>query len=611
MKNTFKGISIRIKLLALLVALTVVVLIAYAFVMLRDFRADKVAYIFDSVLSNSRSVASLVRTELENAIGENRALMRMYDASTKTFAPEARKRLVEDSPFKRIDVFEYDKSKAQFLPAGSLTSPEAAAADVPREVLNEVLTEALKSRFAVRANPNADSSWVFAMPATNEEESNTVVVALVKRGTFLDAFFRRQVQSTFLLNEDGDVILQPAKPAKPIDSPSLASAIEMLPQTRTQPFGVLEQDKANHMPLLFSFAEVGVGGLRVLSAVPTETAFEATRMVVRKSGIFLIFLVSLAMFISVLSSNGLTTSLKRLHEAIITTSTGNFGVQVPDGGEDEVGDLSKGFNHMVREINRLMKETEEKVRMEGELKTAQLVQSTLFPDPVLNLQNLKIRGYYQPASECGGDWWNYSVSGPSLYLTISDATGHGVPAALITSAARSASAIVSGLGGISVGERLAMLNRAIAETAQRKMQMTCFFAHIDVDTGLMTYANASHEPPLIIHDKGKPIKRTDIKLLRAEPGARLGESETSTYPEATHQLQGGDTVLLYTDGLPELQNAKGDTLGDRRLSQMLVKAFNDRMTLDETLTHIQNTIEEFREGAPLADDVTFLLLKWG
>ncbi len=105
----------------------------------------------------------------------------------------------------------------------------------------------------------------------------------------------------------------------------------------------------------------------------------------------------------------------------------------------------KNFNIMAAEVSRLLDQTAEKARMESELQTAKTVQETLFPETRAKIGPLAIAGYYEPASECGGDWWHYCQIGNKIFLWIGDATGHGAPAALITSAAKSASTIIERL----------------------------------------------------------------------------------------------------------------------------------------------------------------------
>ena len=325
-----------------------------------------------------------------------------------------------------------------------------------------------------------------------------VAVAEFSQSGFLDAFFKPQVQNVYLTGQGGEILISPRQEAHAVESASLVSAIESLPKDESRHFGV---SKSSRDGLLISFADVGIGDLRVISVVPKSAALAATDLIKRQSILFLILLLGLAVFISVIGASGLTNGLKRLHLATLEIGKGNLTVHIPQSGRDEIADVSQSFNKMVSEVRRLLRETAEKVRMEGELKTASLIQSTFFPNPSMDCGRVQLRGYYHPASECSGDWWNFVQIGSKIFIIVCDATGHGVPAALLTSAARSAFSIAVELPDVDAGKCLEFLNRAIFDTTQGKMQMTAFVAMLDSETGDISFANAGHEPPFLYRKK--------------------------------------------------------------------------------------------------------------
>src|SRR5690606_11851732 len=111
---------------------------------------------------------------------------------------------------------------------------------------------------------------------------------------------------------------------------------------------------------------------------------------------------------------------------------GNFDKRVKVKGHDEVGALSDSVNDMADKIVLYMEEMKEKARLENEVAVAQLVQSSFFPRSSLTSPDLQVFGHFEPASECGGDWWGIADHGDWRIFFIADATGHGVPAALLT-----------------------------------------------------------------------------------------------------------------------------------------------------------------------------------
>ena len=262
---------------------------------------------------------------------------------------------------------------------------------------------------------------------------------------------------------------------------------------------------------------------------------------------------------------------------------------------------------MAGEIQRLLLETAEKTRMEGELKTARLVQETLFPKNHLKENEIEIKGYYEPASECSGDWWYYKKIKNQTMFCIGDATGHGVPAALLTAAARSAASTLEKFSGLPLHEMMEVFNRAIYNTAQGKVMMTMFLGLYDHETGVVDYCNASHEPPYFLPNKVS-LKKTDLQILNEATGPRLGEGETSTYTSVKFQLTQGDKILLFTDGVTELLNKTGDMWGERALIKCLIACHNDKKNIVATMEEIASQISTFREEHPLQDDVTYFLL---
>ena len=272
--------------------------------------------------------------------------------------------------------------------------------------------------------------------------------------------------------------------------------------------------------------------------------------------------------------------------------------------------LADGFNTMTGEIKRLLEETAEKARMESELNTARVVQSTLFPEQGLKGKNFEVQGFYEPASECGGDWWYYTESKDSVYLWIGDATGHGVPAALVTSAARSASSVLEQFPEMSVKDIISYLNRAIYQTARGQILMTFLLAKFDKKTGQLIYTKASHDPPFLFPRK-EELTRDDAVALMGNNSRRLGEKLETEYEETTIQLNQGDRIIFYTDGITEAMNEKQKMWGERRFLKSLTSHFNEQKSLEKTVLGLKQDIDQFCGSEPKHDDVTYFMFEYG
>jgi sigma-B regulation protein RsbU (phosphoserine phosphatase) len=187
-----------------------------------------------------------------------------------------------------------------------------------------------------------------------------------------------------------------------------------------------------------------------------------------------------------------------------------------------------------------------------------------------------VSSYFKPASECGGDWWGSMRLGDKLVLLIGDATGHGVPAALITAAAHSCATTLSHLSeripalALSPVFILDCLNAAICQAGRGRVKMTFFVAVLDGVTGEMRYANASHDLPVIYRgsaqeDADAAPSKEHLDSLGQKPDPCLGESLETRFSEHATVLAPADTMLLFTDGLIECRNNAEEEYGERRL----------------------------------------------
>jgi len=262
--------------------------------------------------------------------------------------------------------------------------------------------------------------------------------------------------------------------------------------------------------------------------------------------------ISLAILFAIVFSNTITKPLKRLFRATSQVAKGDFNIDPKVTTRDEVGQLSRSFVAMSKKIKELLVETKQKAQMEEELKVAAAVQESLIPPPEYRDTEIEIIGHYQSATECGGDWWGFFRVGNKICVMIADATGHGVPSALVTAAARSCFSVLHKLSKekaffrLAPGDMMSYANRVVFDAATTKIMMTFFIGVIDLETKTITYANAGHNPPWLFR---KNEDRFVLKSLMPK-GNRLGETEESgIYEETTLPIEQGDILVMYTDGL--------------------------------------------------------------
>ncbi|HTL12504.1 MAG TPA: SpoIIE family protein phosphatase, partial [Bdellovibrionota bacterium] len=346
-------------------------------------------------------------------------------------------------------------------------------------------------------------------------------------------------------------------------------------------------------------------GAVVLSRTTWQQAMQATAALTERFVLLAGMAVGLALIFSLVFAKSISAPLARLYEATRRVSGGDFDLELPVKGSDEFAALSGSFNSMAAKIHSLIQETAENARIEGELAIASTVQQTLIPPPRFDHPKIYIRSHYQSASECGGDWWGFFGVGDKIALMIADATGHGIPSALITASARSCFSVMNKLAqedpdfSFSPSSMLSYANRVIYDASGATIMMTFWVGVVDFSTNTLTYANAGHNPPWLFSRKGAEFKMQSL----VSKGTRAGESrDAPEFPEKKVQLQRGDLLFLYTDGLLEGTNGAGEQYGKKRARQTVEKYLSGGP--DGIVDGIMKDFLPYNGDKPLDDDVT-------
>jgi serine phosphatase RsbU (regulator of sigma subunit)/predicted ester cyclase len=249
---------------------------------------------------------------------------------------------------------------------------------------------------------------------------------------------------------------------------------------------------------------------------------------------------------------------------------------------------------------RLEQEMLERERVEQELQVARSIQQASLPKEVPSLEDWQIAPFYRPARQVGGDFYDFHpLSEGRLGLLVGDATGKGVPAALVMSTTLGMLRAVSeALDSSSPGELLKQVNEALVPSIPTNMFVTCFYAILDPKSGSLTYANAGHDLPYL-HRNG------EAEELRAR-GMPLRLMPEMGYEEKETILEAGEAALFYSDGLLEAHNPKGEMFGVPRL-QALVSEHGEEESLEEAL--LEELYSFVGEGWVQEDDITLLTLR--
>jgi serine phosphatase RsbU (regulator of sigma subunit) len=236
-----------------------------------------------------------------------------------------------------------------------------------------------------------------------------------------------------------------------------------------------------------------------------------------------------------------------------------------------------------------------------ELRVARSIQEASLPKEVPELEGWEISPRYQPAREVGGDFYDFHLlTEGRLGVVVGDATGKGVPAALVMSTTCGMLQATAGaLDSSSPGEVLAQVNETLLARIPQNMFVTCFYAILDPESGGLRYANAGHDLPYL-HRNGK------AEELKAR-GMPLGLMPGMGYEEKETILDAGEVTLLYSDGLVEAHDPRGEMFGFPRLRELVAEHATEEGSLGDFLLRELHTFTG--EGWEQEDDITLLTLR--
>ena len=252
---------------------------------------------------------------------------------------------------------------------------------------------------------------------------------------------------------------------------------------------------------------------------------------------------------------------------------------------------------------RLEQEIRERERVEQELQVARTIQQASLPEEVPILEGWQISPFYQPAREVGGDFYDFfELEDGRVGLAVGDATGKGMPAALaVTATCSMLRAVAQALGSSSPGEVLALVNQTLLARIPPNMFVTCFYAILDPQTATLSYANAGHNLPYL----RRRVGGYEAEELRAR-GMPLGLMPAMSYEEKETTLQSGDSVLLYSDGLVEAHDPKGEMFGFARLRTIVGEHGEEGSLGDFLMDELRSFVGD---GWEQEDDITLLTLR--
>lgn len=323
------------------------------------------------------------------------------------------------------------------------------------------------------------------------------------------------------------------------------------------------------------------------------------------STVFVETLIFVMLYISaiILSKRLIVKNIDRINIDLQSITNGNLEQIVNVRAFKEFDDLSNYINSTVSTLKDYIQMANEQI--DKELQFAQEIQHAALPSifpPYPNRDDLEIFGNMFTAKEVGGDFYDfYFVGDDKLAFIIADVSGKGIPAAMFMMVAKTMIKSYAE-AGMEVNEVLNWTNIKLCEHNDVGMFVTAWMGIIDLKTGLVKYANAGHNPPMICRKDGR------FEYLRSKPNLVLAAMENVKYQTHEIKLAKGDVLFMYTDGITESINPAEELYNEVRLYKLLNNRKYDSM--QEICETVKADVDDYIGEEPQFDDITMLAFKY-
>ncbi len=342
-------------------------------------------------------------------------------------------------------------------------------------------------------------------------------------------------------------------------------------------------------------------GYFLISVLPRAEAYKL-RNIALYVNTFMGILVFSILFglIYLLVRQVVVNQLKKVNESLSKITAGDMEEVVNVRTNEEFASLSDDINSTVDTLKKYIDEA--KARIDKELELAKDIQSSALPNTFPRRKDFDIYAMTDPAKEVGGDFYDFYMPKPdTLNFLVADVSGKGIPAAMFMMRAKTELKSLTEEDQ-SLGDVFTHGNDALCEGNDAGMFVTAWEGSLDLSSGRLLYANAGHNPPLVRHSSGK------FEYLKGRPGFVLAGMDGVRYQSQELQLEPGDTIFLYTDGVTEATNAKNELFGENRLLKIInSREYDDMQSL---CRFIKANVDNFVNTAPQFDDITMLALHY-
>ena len=586
------------KIILSLVFFTTVAVFIILYISIGTVKKDKMAFVFDT---NSKEVfyrAQIIKNEFDKKSSAVKLKFENSNFETSDFKQTHE----NDNSLVYLEIFKISQGNGESLKKFTLAANQYSnlISDIFK---NELLTRAISDQQS--KGVSAYENYFIIWEKFNIKEDSALVVYSFKSEE-IEKMKNEITDKKYIIFDSKQNILSLINTNKS----EIEKLIDLFNIKYDEFFktinssAILKKDHQNN-GWIISFAQLGFMDIYISSMQSEEKAFSFLRYIYINSSLLFLMIFSVIIVFGLLSTKLIVKRLNELTRVAEQLSLGHLDQEIKSSGSDEVGTLAKTFSIMIVKIKELISQVADKARMENELKTAQIVQSTFFSRYELDNELVRIKSKAFFASECGGDWWSFEESEDVVWIWIADATGHGAPAALLTSAIRSASFLIEKMN-LTLPEVMKSLNETIFRVSNGNMALTCFLCRIDKKNKILEFANAAHNPPIWVSNK----KSNDIHFLDFESKnfRRIGHKADSVYDSEKIKLESGQRFILYTDGIYEIENEKGRALKERDLVRALKEA-NQCEEFENFFNTFLGKMHIDREDISLKDDFSLIIIE--
>lgn len=352
-------------------------------------------------------------------------------------------------------------------------------------------------------------------------------------------------------------------------------------------------------PYLFGFT--AAEGFYILGTMPTDEAmFMRDASLYTSTFMQILIFATLFVFIYFLIKRVIINNLQKVNSSLSEITDGNLNVTVDVRSNAEFASLSDDINSTVKTLKEYIKQAA--ARIDKELEYAKQIQLSALPTNFPQHEQYGIFAEMIAAKEVGGDFYDfYKLNDNTVAFLVADVSGKGIPAAMFMMTAKT---IIKDLAenGLAVNDIFTKANEKLCESNESGMFVTVWMGVLDLSTGNLKYANAGHNPPLLLHENGQ------AEYLKTRAGFVLAGMEGVAYRINEINLSEGDRIFLYTDGVTEATNTESELYGEDRL----INFMNENCSVDapKLIESLKENIDNFVGEAPQFDDITMLMLDY-